>query len=131
MINIDGVNTPILDAPNTVARFTAGQPPAITFNTPTVDGKPTSAPIGTAAQGYAVMGTGAIDTDAVGTGSHAFFGAGLGEGYSTGAWVTSGGSGYTQGNKYNLNVTFSAPPNVPGARQATGFIGAVDQTTGA
>jgi hypothetical protein len=123
MITIDGVNTPILDAPITTAQFTGI--PAITFNTPTVDGTPTGTPIGTAAQGYAVMGRGAINTDALGAASHAFFGAGVGEGYSTGAWVTSGGSGYSQGDKYNLNVLFSAPPSVPGARQATGFISAV------
>jgi hypothetical protein len=110
---IDGVNRPALPAPVTTQTFNS--PPVVTFNTP-VDAS--GSPIGTAAQGIAIMGTGAIDTSAD---PHPFFGSGVGAGYSPGAWVTAGGSGYTQGNKYNLNVQFSAPPTAAGSRRATGF----------
>lgn len=111
---LDGVNRPALPAPDTTLTFTS--PPQVTFNTP-VDAS--GNPIGTAAQGIAIMGSGAIDTS---LDPHPFFGSGRGAGYSPGAWVTSGGSGYTQGNKYNLNAVFSAPPAGPGHRTATGFV---------
>jgi hypothetical protein len=112
-IAIDGVNRPALPAPVTTQTFSS--PPVVTFNTP-VDASGNA--IGTAAQGIAIMGSGAIDTSAD---PHPFFGSGVGSGYSPGAWVTAGGSGYTQGNKYNLNVQFSAPPTGAGNRRANGF----------
>ena len=115
-ITINGKNVNILNGPETSQFKTA---PEVVFNQPTK---------GTAAHGYAVMGKGAIsDFDKY---THAFFGAGLGEGYSTGVKIIDGGSGYSEGGKYNLNIKFS-PPDDPNGRIATGFIDSVDKSSGA
>ena len=113
-IKINGVPTGILNGPDTDQFTTA---PEVVFNKPTK---------GTAAQGYAVMGKGAIsDFDEY---THAFFGAGIGEGYSTGVKINDGGSGYKKGSsKYDLNITFS-PPDNPQGRRATGYIEQVDSS---
>ena len=112
-ITINSKNVNILNGPDTDPLKTA---PEVVFNKPTK---------GTAAQGYAVMGKGAIsDFDKY---THAFFGSGLGEGYSTGVKIIDGGSGYSEGGKYNLNIKFS-PPDDPNGRIATGFIDSVDSS---
>ena len=113
-VEINGIARPMLDGPTTANSFEA--PPEVVFNTPTS---------GTPAAGFAVMGTGAIDLADVSAGSHAFFGAGIGTGYSTGVWVSDGGSGYAKGSPSNLNVSFASPAS---GRAAKGFIDTVDSS---
>ena len=117
-IEINGIATPMLDGPTTANSFQT--PPEVVFSTPTS---------GTPAAGFAVMGTGAIDLAEVAAGSHAFFGAGIGTGYSTGVWVSDGGSGYAKGSPTALNVSFDPPPGHPASgRVAKGFIDSVDSS---
>jgi hypothetical protein len=121
---INYVQTPVLNPPSVANSFPNGTP-TVTFNQP-VDANNNPIVGATAAQGYAVMGTGAIDTTLFGSYTHAFFGgSGVGRGYSTGAWVNVGGSGYQKGSPNDLNVTFTAPSD-PAGRVATGFIDSVD-----
>jgi len=121
MINF--VATPILNAPKSTGQFTNQftTPPTVTFNQP-VDAS--GQPIGTAAMGYAIMGTGAIDQTAYTAGEQAFFGGnGVGSGFGTGAWVApgEGGSGYLQGDI----VWFTAPEGTGRAAWGT-----INTTTG-
>ena len=117
-IEINGIATPMLAGPTTGNSFPT--PPEVVFNTPTS---------GTPAAGFAVMGSGAIDLADVAADSHAFFGAGIGTGYSTGVWVSDGGSGYAKGSPDDLNVTFDPPPGHPASgRVARAFIDTVDSS---
>ncbi|MFM8892034.1 MAG: hypothetical protein ACKOTB_10520, partial [Planctomycetia bacterium] len=125
---INYVATPVLNAPTGFNDFPSQ--PTVTFNQP-VDAS--GQPIGTAAQGYAVMGTGAIDQTAFGNGTSAFFGGnGVGSGYSTGVWVSpgKGGSGYTVGTKDTPNVSFTAQAGDPAKYPGKGFIDTVDSNGG-
>lgn len=121
---INYVATPILNPPATANTFASK--PTVTFNQPR---NATGIAVGTAAQGYAVMGTGSIDTAIFSGNFHAFFGgSGVGQGYSPGAWVTSGGSGYTvadQGSPTNPNVTFTAQGGDTPTRVARGYVDTV------
>ena len=115
---------PTLNPPTAGNSFPGGKPPTVMFNTP----KDASGnAIGTAATGYALMGTGSIDAAAITTGnalSNFFGGNGVGSGFGTGAWVdeTQQGIGYLQGDL----VWFKAPPGA-GGRAAYGMI---NTTTG-
>ena len=117
-------NNPLasLNPPSTGNVFPTGVAPTIVFNTPKdASGKA----IGTAATGFAVMGSGSIDAAALTTGkamSNFFGGNGVGSGFGTGAWVTAGGDGYLQGDI----VWFKAPEG-QGNRPAKGMI---NTTTG-
>lgn len=122
---INYVATPILNPPSATANTFASKP-TVKFNQP-VDGNGNN--VGTAAQGYAIMGTGSIDTTIFSGNFHAFFGgSGVGQGYSPGAWVTRGGSGYTvadQGSPTNPNVTFTAQGGDTPTRAARGYVDTV------
>ncbi len=125
---INYVSTPVLDPPATGNDFDAT--PLVTFNQP-VDAQ--GQKIGTPAMGYAVMGTGSIDDAALTSGLAAFFGNGVGNGYSTGVWIGQGqgGSGYSVGSKDSPNVTFSPRAGDAFTRSPIGYIDTVDATTGA
>ena len=126
---INYVATPILNPPVTGNAFAST--PKVTFNQP-LDGS--GNPIGTAAQGYAIMGTGSIDQTALGIGFGGFFGNnGIGSGYSTGVWIPAGagGSKYLIGtkDKTGLNVSFTHQTGDPQpTRAAAGYIDAVDSS---
>ena len=115
---VNDVAIPILNGPETNTQFKSA--PQVIFNQPLKDG--------TAAQGYAVMGKGAISEIELGKYTHTFFGAGVGAGYSTGVTISDGGSGYSKGDKYDLNVKFSSPEDQKNGRIATGFIDTVDKS---
>lgn len=124
---INYVATPILNPPATGNTFASK--PTVTFNQP-LDGS--NKPIGTAAQGYAIMGTGSIDqTNGILNNSKDFFGNGIGSGYSTGVWIPAGagGSKYSIGtkDKTGLNVSFTPQKGDPQpTRPAVGYIDTVD-----
>ena len=108
---------PTLNPPTTGNSFLGGAPPVM-FNTP----KDTLGnAVGTAATGYAVMGTGSIDGAAIaasGLLQNFFGGNGIGSLFGTGAVVASGqgGTGYLQGDI----VWFTAPGT--GGRAASGIV---------
>ena len=108
---------PTLNPPTTGNSFLGGAP-RVMFNTP----KDTLGnAVGTAATGYAVMGTGSIDGAAIAASGllQKFFGGnGIGSLFGTGAVVASGqgGTGYLQGDI----VWFTAPGT--GGRAASGIV---------
>lgn len=124
---INYVQTPILNAPTVANNFPNAGPngPKVTFNQPVV----ASGLSATAAQGYAVMGTGSIDSTTFNNDLHSFFGgSGVGQGYSPGAWVIDGGTGYTDADKGNpnaLNVIFTPQGGDTPTRVATGYVDTV------
>ncbi|MFM8539348.1 MAG: cadherin domain-containing protein, partial [Planctomycetaceae bacterium] len=120
---INYVATPVLNAPTTANDFDAT--PTVTFNQP-VDAKGRR---GIPAMGYAIMGTGGIDQNAFNNGTAHFFGGnGVGNGYSTGVWISpgKGGSGYAKGTKDTPNVTFQKQVGDQSMYAGSGYIEAVD-----
>ncbi|MBM4059419.1 MAG: hypothetical protein FJ275_14470, partial [Planctomycetes bacterium] len=125
---INNVQMPVLNPPPPASNNIPSGQTTVTFNQP-VDAN--GAAIGTAAQGYAIMGQGSIDLTAMGNYTKALFGgSGIGAGYSSGAWVTNGGSGYTSadvGAPHNLNVIFTPQAGDTPSRPAKGYIDTVSQ----